>query len=247
MTDLTVALRSELESLEAELAADPRYRKLEKIRELLAIYNSASRLESQHVVAVSIPAPMSASIESTTKADRVRTETMEFIERSGGVAHRRDILDHLIQAGIMGKERSPIASFAAYLSEMNEFMSAGGGKWRLRTESGAAAIPRRKIVRQHIPGSASAQVVEFAVRYLREKGTRAPAPEIIEAMRVQGQGADMKMDAVSSSLSHSALFDNVRGQGYGLVEWRQSSETETPDSGELSGAPRTNGALPLSL
>ena len=31
MTDLTVALRSELKSLEAELAADPRYRKLEKI------------------------------------------------------------------------------------------------------------------------------------------------------------------------------------------------------------------------
>ena len=31
MTDLIVALRSELESLEAELAADPRYRKLEKI------------------------------------------------------------------------------------------------------------------------------------------------------------------------------------------------------------------------
>ena len=31
MTDLIVALRSELQSLEAALAADPRYRKLEKI------------------------------------------------------------------------------------------------------------------------------------------------------------------------------------------------------------------------
>ena len=40
MTDLIVALRSELQSLEAALAADPRYRKLEKIRELLAIYDS---------------------------------------------------------------------------------------------------------------------------------------------------------------------------------------------------------------
>ena len=44
MTDLIVALRSELESLEAELAADLRYRKLEKIRELLGsiIWESAT-------------------------------------------------------------------------------------------------------------------------------------------------------------------------------------------------------------
>ena len=246
MTDLIVALRSELQSLEAALAADPRYRKLEKICELLAIYDSASQLKSQDVVAISIPAPIS-TIDSATKVDRVRTETREFIERSGGMAHRRDILDHLMQVGIMGKERSPMASFAAYLSEMNEFMSVGGGKWQIRNELGVAAIPRRKIVRQHIPGSASAQAVEFAVRYLREKGARAQAPEIVEAMRAMEQGADLKIDAVSSSLSHSALFDNVRGQGYGLVEWRQSSETETPNRGELFGAPKGNGALPLNL
>ena len=75
-----------------------------------------------------------------------------------------------------------------------------------------AAIPRRNTVLQPISVSSSAQVVEFAVRYLREKGTRAPAPEIIEAMRVQGQGADMKMDTVSSSLSHSAWII-IAGQG----------------------------------
>ena len=108
------------------------------------------------------------------------------------------------------------------------------------------ARPRRKIVRQHIPGSASARVVEFAVRHLREKGARAQAPEIIDG-KTHGEGLELRVDAVSSSLSHSALFDNVRGQGYGLTEWHQSSESETPNSSELFSTAKGNGALPLNL
>jgi hypothetical protein len=45
-------------------------------------------------------------------------------------------------------------------------------------------------------------------------------------------------------------FDNIRGQGYGLVEWSNGDniqKTETPGSGELLGAPKANGALPLNF
>ena len=41
MRDFAVVLRSELESLEAALAADPRTKKAQKIRELLAMYGDA--------------------------------------------------------------------------------------------------------------------------------------------------------------------------------------------------------------
>jgi hypothetical protein len=41
VSDLILSLRSELNSLEAELAADPRYQKIAKIQELLAIYDTA--------------------------------------------------------------------------------------------------------------------------------------------------------------------------------------------------------------
>jgi hypothetical protein len=49
---------------------------------------------------------------------------------------------------------------------------------------------------------------------------------------------------VASYLSHSTRFDNVRGQGYGLTEWQ--SQTNAPISGTLFGAPKANGAEPLS-
>jgi len=41
MRDLAAILRGELESLEAELAADPRFQKAQKIRELLVMYGHA--------------------------------------------------------------------------------------------------------------------------------------------------------------------------------------------------------------
>ena len=51
---------------------------------------------------------------------------------------------------------------------------------------------------------------------------------------------------LTSYLSRNkAIFDNVRGEGYGLREWARS-KTETPNSGELFGAPKGNGSSPLS-
>jgi hypothetical protein len=239
MNEFVTALHRELSALEAELTADPRYQKLAKIRELLGIYKVADT-----------PAPIGPSLaaelptETASKAERIRAETRAFIERSGGVAHRHDILRHLLQLGIMGKERQPMASFAAYLSEMKEFESVGNGKWTVRANASASGTQRRKVVQKHIAGSASAQIEEFAIRYIRAKGARAQAPEIVDAM--QGQGMNFRADTVSSNLSHSPIFDNVRGEGYGLAEWKDRTPTETPNSGQLFGAPRSNGVEPLN-
>jgi hypothetical protein len=245
MSELVDALHQELQSLEAELAADPRFLKLAKIRELLAIYGVAS----------APTAPAGARTErleptKSTKVDRIRAETRASIERSGGVAHRQDILAALISAGIMGDERSPIASLAAYLTEMkSDFQSLGAGKWTVRVgaDIDRHRTIRRKVIRhKHIPGSMADRVAEAAVHYLREKGSRAESPEILRAIR--DRGLDVK--DITSCLSHSHLFDNVRGQGYGLVEWSErdrSQRSETPGSGQLSGAPRPNGGLPLNL
>lgn len=58
MRDLAALLRSELESLEAELAADPRAQKAQKIRELLAIYSTPH------------PIPLSDHSATQSKGDR---------------------------------------------------------------------------------------------------------------------------------------------------------------------------------
>ena len=48
--------------------------------------------------------------------------------------------------------------------------------------------------------------------------------EILEALEAQGIVIDSEkpLAALASTLSHSALFDNVRGEGYGLVEWESA-------------------------
>jgi hypothetical protein len=97
------------------------------------------------------------------------------------------------------------------------------------------------------PGTQAETILMASAAYIRQKNARAPSGEILEALMKQGitVGGKSPSATVSSYLSHSALFDNVRGQGYGLVEWSQS-KTETPNRGQLFGAPKGNGSSPLS-
>jgi hypothetical protein len=95
-------------------------------------------------------------------------------------------------------------------------------------------------------GSQAAAIRDGAAQYLREKGTRASSGEIYEALRLRGVNiVGQKPSAVVASyLSHSDMFD-CTSDGYGVAEPHASTETETPNSGTLSGAPKTNGAEPL--
>jgi hypothetical protein len=70
-------------------------------------------------------------------------------------------------------------------------------------------------------GSKSSTHVAGAVEFLRRIGRRATAREIMEGISspdipFDGQKA---VNAFASTLSHNALFNNVRGKGYGLQEW----------------------------
>jgi hypothetical protein len=79
-------------------------------------------------------------------------------------------------------------------------------------------------------GSKSAAIVREARAYLLTVGRRAESSQIAEALR--GRGIEIlkgnPTSVVSSYLSQSDLFDNVRGQGYGLVEW---TERDTATNG----------------
>jgi hypothetical protein len=104
------------------------------------------------------------------------------------------------------------------------------------------------VVRSHKSGSMSSTVSEVAAEFLQQKGSRASSGEIFEVLRAKGIDipGTKPTAVVASYLSHSARFDNIRGQGgYGLAEWSQA-QTETPNSEPLFGAPKTNGAEPLS-
>ena len=166
MAGVVTALRAELAALETELAADPRYQKISKIRDLLAIYEDEAPAAT--------PAEM-AAISRQAPRSRDRSNTM------------------------------------------------------------------------------TGQVLDLAEAYLRRKGARAQTTEISEAVVRAGaplpDNPTKQRDYVSSILSHSPRFNNVRGQGYGLAEWpadqpkASSQEGEAPpvEAQQKLLAPQPNG------
>jgi hypothetical protein len=98
------------------------------------------------------------------------------------------------------------------------------------------------------PGTQAESILTAAATYLRDKNSRAPSTEISKALTSRGVGIGGRDPSatVAAYLTHSPLFDNIRGQGYGLIEW-SNPQSETPNSSELFGAPKTNGAEPLNL
>jgi hypothetical protein len=72
----------------------------------------------------------------------------------------------------------------------------------------------------HKEGTEAARVVAAAKDYLEERGTRVASGEIARALESRGVkiGGTNKGSRVSAYLSAAdKIFDNIRGQGYGLV------------------------------
>jgi hypothetical protein len=88
MRDLAVFLRRELESLEAQLATDPRLQKAQKIRELLAMYGDTSHataptISSLHSLAAG------ALARKPSKADQIRFAIQSFMRPKGSAVLAR--------------------------------------------------------------------------------------------------------------------------------------------------------------
>jgi hypothetical protein len=94
MADLVSALRDELARLEAELAADPRAQKADKIRELLGLYVEAPNARGPHSsgsvseLVIAVPAIPSASAKLT----RFCASVMRFLRPEGTAAVARSRL-----------------------------------------------------------------------------------------------------------------------------------------------------------
>jgi hypothetical protein len=116
-----------------------------------------------------------------------------------------------------------------------------------RSQQLAAAEPRRAVptVKTHLPGSATSKIVQGAVEYLRSKGARAASGEIHRALSARGievRGKD-PLKSTSSYLSHSPLFNNVPGEGYGLAEWSITGNQSPQRSREPTKAQRILNAI----
>ena len=132
MTEFAIAIRRELDGLEAELRADPRHEKIRHLRELLALYEAAGH--AQKIT----PEPKRAfrpkpTAGAATKAAAMLQAITELLQARVQV-HRQNILEHLQERGIMGGEKRPMGHLAAFLSDHRDlFMPDGKGNFRLRS------------------------------------------------------------------------------------------------------------------
>ena len=88
----------------------------------------------------------------------------------------------------------------------------------LHTENALSAITTKV----PLPTTKTARIEAAAAKYLRGKGARAPASELLEAVKKEGIeiGGREPVKALSSYLSNSKMFNNQRELGgYGLTEW----------------------------
>jgi hypothetical protein len=137
MSDIVEALRREMSALETDLENDPRYRKIARIRSLLAEYTAAS---SHAPVNVMMSRPARAA-QPNSKKSRVHDGIINFLAANPG-AHRRDILSAIVHEGLLVDVKDPMASLAAYLSDFrSELQNLGQGRWSLKESAPNAEAP----------------------------------------------------------------------------------------------------------
>lgn len=153
MSELVPTLRKELaaveadvEKLEAEAAKlQARLRlsleKAEKVKAVIALYANDAEEQPQPRLFASLTATSVAGgthvrkqAARSSKAASLKMEVTDLLN-ARGTEHRQKILDHLVAKGLMGHEKDPLGSLAAYLSANKDvFMADGRGNFSLRRE-----------------------------------------------------------------------------------------------------------------
>jgi hypothetical protein len=237
---LAVALR---DHLRGQLEADPTFRAYQLAES--AVTALASSGGDRDVPPV-VRAGKSRSPESQTA--RAVIATAEFLGQRGRRAETGVIFAELQRRGIAIGGARPTSTLASYLSNAKEFDNVKGEGYGL-TEWSLGPLNDQHATTRQQPTSNATIWTNAAAGYLRAKGSRAGSAEICDALIKDGVMPDDQVSRhnLGAYLSrYKDRFDNVKGEGYGLCEWsRTSSNTKTPNSGTLFGAPRGNGSSPL--
>lgn len=127
--------------------------KAEKLRTVLALYSGEHAAEGKVETHDALPPETGGEkrvLPTAEQTSGLAAESERFVPKKARVKakvsellgehkllHRNDILSVLIAENIMGSEKNPLASLAAYLSEFKElFLPDGRGNFRLRPHGG---------------------------------------------------------------------------------------------------------------
>lgn len=130
MLDLLDGLKAELMRLKADLATDPRARKIAQIEALLKDYYGIAPTAQD---APKTKADLTRKSERKAKGlppkrKQIETEILAIIDKSGSV-HRSALTWHLVQIGLVGTQRNPQRAVDVYLAQLKDVTSDGKGNW----------------------------------------------------------------------------------------------------------------------
>lgn len=145
-------------------------------------------------------------------------------------------MDYLIEAA-KAEERKLLAKLSAIRNLLTAYELDGNSDHKILVRddtnenvatraSSISDVAKSRVIRNAKKAdSLTSRAEAAAIAYLKDKGTRAQSHEILKAVISQGVEFAMKnpVATLSSILSNSPEFDNVRGvgKGYGLAEWRK--------------------------
>lgn len=109
----------------------------------------------------------------------------------------------------------------------------GGSGVQAQNSPGAVAHPAMSAIQASVAkrGTKTALIISQTAEYLRTTNRRATSGEIAKVLAERGVdvGGAVPAKTLASYLTHSDLFDNVQGEGYGLKEWRRTGSGSQPN------------------
>lgn len=137
MSEAMRLLELEAEELESSLRADIRSIKLQRIRAVLDVY--APNAEMPVLVTETAARSKHKGMPAEGTKARLVFEAIDIMLEDRSM-RRTEILDKLVEAGLMGHEKRPLNSLAGYLTDYREFfVSNGKGLYRLSPKKKALA------------------------------------------------------------------------------------------------------------
>jgi hypothetical protein len=143
------SLIKERSQLERELREDPRHQKIEAIDDLLDLYG-VDAVKGAEVPTVADDKGSEEGKQEqkhgelngkkpATKAERIQSEIVRLLKQAPNT-HRKEILSHLTQCGLMGHEKDPMQSLAIFLSTHKQYFAGDGtGRFSLTKQGRDAA------------------------------------------------------------------------------------------------------------
>jgi hypothetical protein len=139
MADILSAAQSEISRLERDLASDPRYRKLNLLRDLVRIYQN-ERVNGSEIASILTPQDVrKRGRQLRPERERLYGEIDRFLAGQSAPVLTADIFSHLESIGVKIPGENPRNNLSAILSNTKDrYQSHGRQGWTLQS---SATIP----------------------------------------------------------------------------------------------------------